>query len=141
MIRILLNIKHFSPFLRTMNGEINVEHIDYRNVKTSDQVKKILECKFHYKPGQLGFESIEGFKNYIFEALKTQIDIMIRSYAAGMSLAAYDVSWVEDSLDRPLYEWLEEKRTKYDNICDKYGYYRKGETYGGISKNSEKPIS
>ncbi len=119
MVRILMNIQHFSPFLRTVSGEIVVEHIDYRNTKSDEQVKEVMKCSFDYKPGQVGFKSFEGFGSAIFNGIKPQLDVMIHSYVAGMTLAPHDFSWLEDSVDKPLDEWLKEKETEYEN-SDEY---------------------
>ena len=109
MIRITLNIKNFSPFLQTASGEVLAEFVDFRELSSAAQVKTLLKCKFNYKPGQRGFHSEYGVRTDIFEALRPQIDIMISSYARGMMLAPHDYSWVDDSKDKSLNEWLDEK--------------------------------
>ncbi len=115
MVRILLNIECFSPFLRTVNGEVIVEHVDYRNLESSEQVKELMRCKFDYRPGEVGFKSFKGgvMNSSIFNAIKPQLDVMIHSYVAGMNLAPHDFSWLQDSLNKPLKEWLKEKKTEY----------------------------
>jgi len=132
MIRILLNIQHFSPFLRTVNGEVVVEFIDYRNLESSEQVTELLKCSFDYKPGSVGFKNISGFKSYIFNGIKPQLDIMIHSYVAGMTLAPHDFSWLKDSLDKPLNTWLKEKEIEYENS---YEYQHLGNKK--VNTNSE----
>ena len=123
MIRILLDIEHQSPFLRTFSGKVIVEYLNYANLDTSIKPKLLLECRFDYKPGQKGFKSLEGFKSYIFNGIKPQLDVMIESYAAGMNLAAHNFSWVQDSHDKPLEEWLKEKEIEYE-ASDEFQYTR-----------------
>ena len=112
MIRILLNIENFSPFLQTVSGEVVVEFIDYSNVNS--QVQPVLTCNFSAKPNQLGYRNINGYDSAIFHALKPQIDTMIYSYKRGMTLASHDFSWAEDSKDKSLEEWKEEKEREYE---------------------------
>jgi len=118
MIRIILNIEHFSPFLQTVSGEVVIEHIDYRNVGANG-VQHVLTCKFDKKPNQLGYRNDAGYDSAVFHALKPQIDTMINSYTRGMTLAPHDFSWVEDSCDKPLETWKQEKVREYE-ISDEY---------------------
>jgi len=114
MVRIIMDVHQISPFLRTFSGEVIVHHVDFRNLETTEQVKELLKCKFDYKPGQVGFKSIEGFKSYIFHGIKDQLDVMIHSYAAGMNLAPHDCSWIKETNNKPLEEWLKEKEKEYE---------------------------
>jgi len=115
MVRILLDIEHQSPFLRTFSGKVIVEYINYAGLDTSIEPKLLLECKFNYKPGSTGFKNLNGFKSYVFEGIKPQLDVMIHSYAAGMNLAPHDFSWVRESENRTVEEWLKEKEIEYEN--------------------------
>lgn len=114
MIRIVLNVKHSSPFLQTVSGEVVVEYIDYRNLDADKQVEPVLVCEFSCKPNQLGYTNKSGFNSAIFEGLKSQIDTMIHSYRRGMLLSPHDYSWVEDSADKPLETWKQEKVRQYE---------------------------
>jgi len=109
MIRIILNIDNFSPFLQTVSGEVVVEHINFKNLESTGQVIPVFKCLFNFKPNSRGYKSFNGADNILFEALKPQMDIMINSYMRGMILAPHDHSWVEDSKDITLNEWLQEK--------------------------------
>ena len=109
MIRIILNIENFSPFLQTVSGEVVVEHIDFRKLDSTGQVTPVFNCLFNFKPNSRGYNNINGADNVLFEALKPQMDTMINSYMRGMILAPHDHSWVEDSKDITLNEWLHEK--------------------------------
>jgi len=112
MIRILLNIKDFSPFLQTVSGEVVVEWVDYRNV--SAQVRPVFTCEFTSKPNQLGYQNLNGFDSAVFDALKPQIDIMIHSYRCGMTLAPHDFSWVEETKNKQYEIWKSEKEREYE---------------------------
>ena len=112
MIRIILNITNFSPMLQTVSGEVVVEYVDYRNV--SSQVQPVLTCKFSKRPNQLGYRNDAGYDSAVFHALKPQIDTMINSYTRGMTLAPHDFSWVDDSCDKPLELWKQEKVRDYE---------------------------
>lgn len=114
MIRILLNIKHFSAFLGTLSGEVVVEHIDYRDLNSTSQVTPVLKCNFNSKPNQKGYKYTSGYNAAIFKALSPQIDLMIHSYRAGMMLAPHDFSWVKDSEDKSLDIWKSEKEREYE---------------------------
>jgi hypothetical protein len=112
MIRIILNIKNFSPFLQTVSGEVVVDWVDYRDI--SAHVKPILTCNFDVKPNQLGYTNVNGYDSSIFHALKPQIDTMIRSYKRGMTLAPHDFSWVEETKNTTLDIWKAEKVREYE---------------------------
>ncbi len=112
MVRILLNIKHFSPFLHTVSGEVVVEYIDYRDVAI--QARPLLKCEFTKRPNTLGYRNDAGYDSSIFHALKTQIDTMINSYTRGMMLAPHDFSWVEETKNKPLDIWKAEKEREYE---------------------------
>jgi len=114
MVRIIMDVHQISPFLRTFSGEIIVHHVDFRNLETTEQVKELLKCKFDYKPGQVGFKNISGFSSYLFHAVKPQLDVMLHSYASGMNLAPHDFSWIQETNDKPLEEWLKEKEIEYE---------------------------
>lgn len=136
MVRILLNIQHNSPFLRTMNGEVVVEYIDYRNLESAAQVKELLRCNFDYKPGSVGFKDVRGFSSYIFNGIKSQLDIMIHSYAAGMTLASHDFSWVRESENKPLTNWLQEKELEYEASYEfRHGYTQKSKDCQKVQAN------
>ena len=111
MIRILLNIKDFSPFLQTVKGEVVTEWVDYRNV--SAPVRPIFTCEFTYKPNQLGYK-YNWCDDAVFNALKHQIDTMIRSYVCGMTLAPHDFSWVEETKNKQFEVWKTEKEREYE---------------------------
>ncbi len=117
MIRIILNIKNYSPFLSTVSGEIVVEHIDFRELDAPSQIKPVLNCSFDYKPGQKGYKCRKGdngVNHNLFEVLKPQIELMIDSYVSGMKLADYAHSWIADSLDKSLDVWLKEKGINHE---------------------------
>jgi len=114
MVRILINVHHNSPFLRTFSGEVIVDYVDYRNLETTEQVKNLLKCNFDYKPGSIGFENVSGFSSYIFHAIEDQLKVMIHSYSCGMNLAPHDFSWIQETNDKPLNEWLKEKEIEYE---------------------------
>ena len=112
MIRIILNIKNYSPFLKTVSGEVVVEHVDFRELESHGQVKPVINCNFNFKPNQKGYSNVKGVDHDTFEIIRPQIDIMINSYVRGMTLSPHDHSWIEDSLDKPLEVWLSEKRSQ-----------------------------
>ena len=112
MIRIILNIKNFSPFLQTVSGEVVVEWVDYRNV--SSQVQPVFTCNFNVKPNQIGYQNVDGFNSAIFRALKPQIDTMIQSYKRGMILASHDSSWVVETQNTTFDIWKAEKEREYE---------------------------
>jgi hypothetical protein len=114
MIRILMNITNCSPFLQTVSGEILVESIDYRYQEEAKQVKKLLECEFTKKPGSTGYKNPKGYDAAIFEGIKDKLDTMIHSYARGMILAPHNYSWVEDSADIPVEDWIKEKKENHE---------------------------
>jgi len=109
MIRILLNIKNYSPFLRTVSGEIVIEHVNFSELEATAQVKPVLNCNFSSKPGVKGFNNIKGVNHDLFEVLQPQIDLMIDSYVSGMGLAPHAHSWIADSANKSLDAWLKEK--------------------------------
>ena len=115
MVRILVNIKNFSPFLQTVSGEVVVEWVDYRNIEASAQVQLLLNCEFDIKPNTLGYRNINGYDSAVFHALKPQIDNMIHSYRRGMTLASHDFSWVEETKNTTLDIWKAEKEREYED--------------------------
>lgn len=123
MIRIRMDIKQYSPFLRTMSGVLFVEHVDFRELSAAAQIKVLLTCNFSIKKGSKGFSHFDGVDHDLFEVFKPQIDVMLDSYRAGMSLAPHNHSWVQDSNDVPLNDWLKEKGINRE-ITYKYPYER-----------------
>lgn len=113
MIRITMNIKHNSPFLQSISGDIIVEDIDFRSISTSST--PLFKCKFKHRPNASGYENPDGINKVVFDAVKSQMDTMIQSYVKGMLLSNQDYSWVEDSGNKPLEDWLKEKGEIY---CD-----------------------
>lgn len=112
MIRIILNIKEFSPFLQTISGEVVVDWIDY--IQITEQVKPILTCEFDAKPNQMGYRNAKSCDAALFYALKPQMDIMINSYRRGMTLAPHDFSWVEETKNKSFNIWKAEKERQYE---------------------------
>ena len=109
MIRIRIDIKNYSPFLATVSGEAFIEYVDFRELTASAQIREILTCNFDYKEGSKGYSHFNGVDHDLFELFKPQLETMISSYRAGMLLAPHSHSWVNDSCDIPLNEWLKGK--------------------------------
>jgi hypothetical protein len=117
MIRILMNRKQYSPFLKTLSGTIQAEHINFDDVdveKSFHGVTRLLVCNFAFAKTELTYTNIVEDKKNIFKLLKWQIDNMILSYIRGMTLAPHDHSYVEGS-GKDLNEWLKKRRKEYEN--------------------------
>ena len=121
MIRILVNIKNNSPFLQTISGEVVAEYINYINVDA--QPIEILRCDFDFRPNNTGYSKIKCEDRAVFYALKPQMDIMLKSYLCGLGITPHCFSWVEDSKDKPLETWKEEKERDYE-ASDEYKFSR-----------------
>jgi len=108
-IRIHMHIKNLSPFLATISGIIKVEYTDYSKEYLQNTNTLILECEFNKKTGQTGYKNSHGFRSDLFEAIKPQLDVMLHSYMAGLTLEKDNYSWVDDSLGKTFDEWSKEK--------------------------------
>jgi len=106
MIRISIRWNFTSPFLKVLRGTLIIEDVDMRHGYI---VTPLITCEVKKEEGTLGFKCIESKYYHIFEALKPTIDPMIESYYRGMLMQPTDFSWIDDSADISLSEWLEKR--------------------------------
>ena len=108
MIRINIKWDFISPSLRVISGILTVENF------ASDATSKgevLLRCRVKKESGTLGYSSIDdkgkgGIPHYLFEALRPQINTMVRSYYDGVLLKDFQYDWVENPNNLSFDEWL-----------------------------------
>jgi len=98
MIRLMIKWDFISPALQTVSGIAEVHYV------TSPTEKWHLLAKFRVKrePGMIGYKSLdgEGIPSMILDAVKPQLDIMVRSYQQGVIMDKDDFTWIiEDEID------------------------------------------
>ena len=111
MIRIQVKWDFISPVLQVVSGRLEIHDINF-NKKPMN--KLLLECKVKVERHSTGFSSIDnkGIPFNLFEKLKPEIDIMIKSFYHGVLLRHNSYCWIEDSSDKTFNEWAEEKGFK-----------------------------
>lgn len=119
MIRVMISIERYSTFLSTSCGTAEAEHLDWRKEETVHSILKVARCHFSYAKAEIKYSRIEEYQKGAFITVKNQMDQMINSYMRGMRLAPHDHSFIFDSVNMPLNEWLERQRNIFDENIDK----------------------
>jgi hypothetical protein len=106
MLRISIDWTFMSPVLQIAIGTLIIENVE---TKKGYHVEPLITCEVKKERGTLGFKCIDSRYYDLFEEIKPRIDAMVESYYRGMLLESSLVSWIDDSADIPLKEWLEMK--------------------------------
>ena len=119
MIQIRIDWTFISPSLQIISGKLSVFDVKY-DWSTSEP---ILKCNVKKEGGTTSFESIEqgGFDSGLFELLKDKIDDMIHSYWKGMKLRPRQWSWVEDTLNTSVDDWIKKREKYLSEVKHQYG--------------------
>ena len=104
MLRIMIEWDFISPGLQTVSGIVEVHHV----LDVGDW-QKIAEFRTTVKPGSTGYKALDdkGVSSTVLEAIKPQLDIMVRSYHQGVIMDKDDFSWV---IEEDILKGLEEFR-------------------------------
>lgn len=118
MIRILIDWNFISPSLETASGIASVHYVEELN-------NWILLCQFKVKVerGCTSYKSIDekGFPAKIFDAIKPQLDVMVKCYRDGLILSKNSCCWL-------LSDDLTKAKKDFDDI---------EENKGGFNSTSE----
>jgi hypothetical protein len=103
MIRIVIEWDFISPTLQTVSG---VAHLHYvpDPLKPS---KELTRFRINSKPGSLGYSSLDkkGIPTVYLDAVKVQLDEMVRAFRQGVTMDKELVTWViKDDLEKSLGE-------------------------------------
>lgn len=118
MIRIDIDWDFISPALGVSSGILKV--ISYKHNGALDEGKVLIKCKVKKETGSVGFSAItqdKGVRKDLFDIFEDRIRTMIDCYYHGMNLKDSTYSWVDDSADKPLKEYLNEKGIDYSEEC------------------------
>jgi hypothetical protein len=99
MIRIMIDWDFISPSIQTVSGIVSVDYVIDPGVDFSNLAK----FRARVEPGSIGYQSLDdkGVPSVVLEAIKPQLDIMVRSYQQGVIMDKRDFSWIiEEDLDK-----------------------------------------
>ena len=102
MIRIMIKWDFVSPTLQTVSGIVTLDWV----VDTIVTWKTLAEFRVKVKPGTVSYSSLsdKGIPSIYLDAIKPQLDIMVRSYHRGVILGKDDFTWViENVMDEARY--------------------------------------
>jgi hypothetical protein len=111
MLRIWIDWDFISPSLGAVSGIAKVHYVQ-------DQSNWILLCKFKVKckPGMVGYTSeADGIPTLLYDAIKPQLDQMVRSFRDGISLQNTTFTWVHLEESEKANMSLEQIEEKYKN--------------------------
>lgn len=114
MIRVDINWDFISPGLGVASGILRV--ISYKNNGAFDEGKVLIRCKVKKERGSTGFSAItqdNGVRKDLFDVFEDRIRTMVDCFYHGMLLKDSAYSWVDDSADKSLEEYLTEKGYEY----------------------------
>jgi hypothetical protein len=95
----MINWDFISPVMQTVSGIVVVHYVEDGMV---NNWKPLAKFRTTVKPGSTGYKCIENsVPTNVFEAIKPQLDIMVRSFHQGVIMDNDDFTWImEDELDK-----------------------------------------
>jgi hypothetical protein len=118
MIRIDIDWDFISPAMGVASGILKV--ISYKHNGALDEGKILIKCNVKKERGSLGFNAIsqdKGVRKDLFDIFDDRIKTMIDCYYRGMNLENSAYSWIDDSADKSLEQYLKEKGFDYSEEC------------------------
>jgi len=93
MIRVFIKWDFISPVLRSASGMVEVHYV--KDITNFDLIAKF---KVKVEDGSTGYESVvsKGIPTIILDAIKPQLDAMVRSYHDGITLCKNSFFWSID---------------------------------------------
>lgn len=96
MIRIIIDWKTVSPFLKLISGVLTIEDVDIRY----QHFKTLLKCRVKREPGCIGFSSENNDDYFIPSEIMNKYDEHIKhlidAYYNGVLLDNSIVSWIDE---------------------------------------------
>jgi len=108
MIGININVKKTSPFLQTVHGKFEVDNIEYG--RSYEKIVPLCHGSFSHRMGNRFRYHVEGEYKKLFKRIRPQLEIMISSYTRGLIMAPHDHSFIDNSKEKDLEEWIEQER-------------------------------
>jgi hypothetical protein len=90
MFKIVIEWDVISPFLKFISGIVKVYH--RKDSTLSNTI--LISFKVTKEVGSIGYSSEEGIPCEILNAIKPQLDIMVRSFFDGVNLSQDTFQWV-----------------------------------------------
>ena len=96
MIQITIDWDFISPSIQTVSGIVTVSYV-------TDTVtvpwKTLAKFRTRVEPGSVGYRSLDskGVPSNVFDAIKPQLDIMVRSFQQGVIMDKRDFTWIMES--------------------------------------------
>jgi len=118
MIRVDIKWDFLSPALGVASGILKV--ISYKHNGALEEGKTLIKCKVKKDRSSTGFSAIaqdKGVRKDLFDIFEDRIRTMIDSYYYGMNLKDSTYSWIDNSADKTLEEFLKEKGYDYSEEC------------------------
>ena len=109
MIQITIEWDFISPSIQTVSGIVEVNYV----VDVTSPWQLLAKFRVRVEPGSVGYSSLDkkGVPSVVLEAIKPQLDIMVRSYQQGVIMDKKDFTWIID-------EELDEAREELRKIPD-----------------------
>lgn len=93
MVQITIDWDFISPSLQTVSGIVTVSYV-------TDTVtvpwKTLAKFRTRVEPGSVGYSSLDkkGVPSVVLDAVKPQLDIMVRSFQQGVIMDKRDFTWI-----------------------------------------------
>lgn len=122
MIQITINWDFISPSIQTVSGIVEINYV----ADVTAPWNLLAKFRVRVEPGSIGYTSLDkkGIPSVVLEAVKPQLDVMVRSYQQGVIMDNKDFVWIiEEDLD----EAREELR-KLPSFNDKNVIFKTSDT-------------
>jgi hypothetical protein len=120
MLRIMIDWDFISPGLQTVSGIVIIHN---HNILESTNFIELTKFRVTVKPGCVGYKSLDeknGIPSTVLEAVKPQLDVMVRSYQQGVIMDKMDFTWIiEEDIVKGLNN-LKSVIEQYSEEDDKY---------------------
>lgn len=119
MIRIMIDWDFVSPTLQTISGIVKLDWV----IDPVKKWKRLTEFRVKVEPGSVGYKSLDGkgTPSIYLDAVKPQLDVMVRSYQKGVIMNKSDFSWIiEEDLDEARYALQKVPEKLGPEFHDKY---------------------
>ena len=118
MLRVMIDWDFISPGLQTVSGLVTIH-----KVTNTTKFQELTQFRVTVKPGSVGYKSLteeDGIPSTVLEAVKPQLDVMVRSYQQGVIMDKQDFTWViEEEIVKGL-NHLNSVGKQYSDEDDKY---------------------
>ena len=96
MIQITIDWDFISPSIQTVSGLVTISYV--AETVTNPWIT-LAKFRVRVEPGSVGYSSLDkkGIPSVVLEAVKPQLDVMVRSYQQGVIMDKKDFTWIIES--------------------------------------------